>query len=280
MHVKFLELVITVENNYNDFKFKKKFGQNFLTDKNIINLIVKKSEISDNSLVIEIGPGAGALTQELAKCARNVLCYEIDTSLKEILDKLEEKNDNVKVIYQDFLKADPLSEIKKYTYDELYIISNLPYYITTPIIEKIINDKLPVNKIVVMVQKEVGERFTAKVGTKEYNSLTIYLNYYFQINKIIDVSRNVFIPKPNVDSVVVKFVKREYMNKPVNEELFFRLVKDSFRYKRKNLRNNLKEYNLEKIEMVLSKYNLDLNVRAEKMSIDLFIEIANSLSEF
>jgi len=279
MHAKFLELVITVENNYNDFKFKKKFGQNFLTDKNIIKSIVKKSEISANSLVLEIGPGAGALTSELAKVAKNVLCYEIDSSLKDILKQLEESNSNVRVIYQDFLKSDPLLEIKKYSYDELYIVSNLPYYITTPIIEKIINDKLPVNKIVVMVQKEVGERFSAIIGTKEYNSLTIYLNYYFEISKIIDVSRNVFIPKPNVDSVVIKFVRREYKNKPTNEELFFKLVRDSFRYKRKNLRNNLKEYNLNRIQSILSKYNLDLNVRAEKMGIDLFIEISNSLSE-
>ena len=157
------------------------------------------------------------------------------------------------------------------------VVANLPYYITTPIIVKIIEDKIPVDKIVVMVQKEVGNRFKATPNTKEYNSLSIFLNYYFDVKKILDVSRNVFIPKPNVDSIVVMFTKKENKLFLKNEEIFFKLVKDSFKYKRKTLKNNLKNYDLLKIENVLKKYNLDLSTRAEAIPIEIFAEISNEL---
>ena len=263
--------------NKYDFKFKKKFGQNFLKDNNILNNIVTKSEVDSDTLVIEIGVGAASLTTLLSVHAKNVLAYEIDTELKPIIDESLKNSNNVEVKYVDFLESNPLKDIEKYNYKKLYVVANLPYYITTPIIEKIINDKLPVDKIVIMVQKEVGDRFNAKVGSKEYNSLTIFLNYYFEISKLMNVSRNSFVPMPNVDSVVIQMKKRENKYKVKNEELFFKLVRDSFKFKRKNLRNNLKEYDLDKISLVLSKNNKDLNVRAEALTIEEFIEISNNL---
>ena len=260
-----------------NFNFKKKFGQNFIIDSNITNRIVELSSVDKDTLVIEIGPGAGALTKVLAKYAGRVICYEIDTSLKELLSEIKE--DNVEIIYNDFLKCDVISDLKKYSYKKIYVVANLPYYITTPIIMKIIEDKIDVEKIVVMVQKEVGNRFKALPGSKDYNSLSIFLNYYFDVKKIMDVSRNVFVPKPNVDSIVVEFKKKDGKLSLKNEDIFFKLIRDSFKQKRKTLRNNLKEYDLNKIEDVLSKYNLDLSVRAEMLPIEIFVDIANNLDK-
>ena len=232
--------------------------------------------MDEDTLVIEVGPGAGALTYKLSKNAGFVLCYEIDTTLKDMLANNLKDCDNVEVIYQDFLRADVLNDINKYNYKSLYLIANLPYYITTPIIMKIIDDCIDVDKMLVMVQKEVGDRFNAKPNTKNYNSLSVFLQYNFNIRKALDVSRNVFVPKPNVDSVVIEFSKKERI--PVKDiNLFYRLVKDSFVQKRKTLRNNLKTYNLVKIEEVLRKYDFDLSVRAEQLSIDVFIDISNNL---
>lgn len=261
----------------NAFGFKKKFGQNFIIDENIINNIVEKSEIDDETLVIEIGPGAGSLTYGLAKKAKNVLCYEIDTTLKDILSSNLEEFSNVDIVYEDFLKVDVNEELKKHSYNKLYVVANLPYYITTPIILKLIEDKIPVDKIVVMVQKEVGDRFKAKPGSKDYGSLSIFLKYYFEINKMLDVSRNVFMPKPNVDSIVVEFKKVNSKIDVKNEDIFFKIVKESFTQKRKTLRNNLKGYDLEKISSILEKYGYDLSVRAEQLTIEIFADIANNL---
>jgi len=260
-----------------NFNLKKMFGQNFIIDENVISNIITKSQIDKDTLVIEIGPGAGSLTYGLAKYAKNVLCYEIDTSLKELLNDNLNGLDNVEIIFKDFLKSNVFEDIKKYTYKKLYVVANLPYYITTPIIVKFIEDSIPVDKLVVMVQKEVGDRFKATPNTKEYNSLSIYLNYYFNVKKILDVSKNVFIPKPNVDSIVVEFAKKEKQHELKDKNVFFKLVKDSFNQKRKTLRNNLRGYNLEKVEEVLKKYNFDLTVRAEQLPIDVFVDIANNL---
>ena len=260
-----------------DFNFKKKFGQNFLKDNNILSNIITKSEVDKDTLVIEIGVGAAALTTLLSVSSKNVLAYEIDEDLKPIINEELKDKTNVEVKFIDFLKSNPMEDIKKYDYKKLFVVANLPYYITTPIIEKIISDKIPVDKIVIMVQKEVGDRFNAKVGSKEYNSLTIFLNYYFEIGKLMNVSRNSFIPKPNVDSVVIEMKKREKKYNVNNEELFFKLVRDSFKYKRKNLRNNLNGYDLEKIEKVLNSFNKDLTTRAEALTIEEFVEISNNL---
>ena len=267
---------MTEELNKENFNFKKKFGQNFIVDKNIIHSIISKSNIDKDTLVIEIGPGAGSLTTELNKVSGHVLAYEIDKTLKPILETKNLKNTTI--IYEDFLKRNVLEDIKKYNYQKIYVVANLPYYITTPIIIKLIEDKLNIDKIVVMVQKEVGDRFKAKPNTKEYNSLSIFLNYYYTVEKLLDVSKNVFIPKPNVDSIVISLTKKEDKIKVNNEKLFFKLVRDSFKQKRKTLKNNLKGYNLEKIEEVLKKHNLDLTVRAETLPIEIFAEIANNLN--
>lgn len=267
---------MTEELNKENFNFKKKFGQNFIVDKNIIHSIISKSKIDKDTLVIEIGPGGGSLTTELDKVSGHVIAYEIDKTLKPILEK--HNLNNTTIIYEDFLKRNVEEDLKNFSYKKTYVVANLPYYITTPIIIKLIEDKLNIDKIVVMVQKEVGDRFKAKPNTKEYNSLSIFLNYYYTVEKLLDVSKNVFIPKPNVDSIVVSFTKKENQVKVDNEEIFFKLVRDSFKQKRKTLKNNLKGYNLEKIEEVLKKHNLDLTVRAEALPIEIFAEIANNLN--
>ena len=260
-----------------NFNFKKKFGQNFIVDKNIIHSIISKSNIDKDTLVIEIGPGAGSLTTELDEVAGHIIAYEIDKTLKPILETKNLKNTTI--IYEDFLKRNISEDLKKYNYQKIYVVANLPYYITTPIIIKLIEDKLNIDKIVVMVQKEVGDRFKAKPNTKEYNSLSIFLNYYYTVEKLLDVSKNVFIPKPNVDSIVVALTKKGNKIKVDNEKLFFKLVRDSFKQKRKTLKNNLKGYNLKKIEEILKKHNLDLTIRAEALPIEIFAEIANNLKE-
>ena len=182
---------------------------------------------------------------------------------------------NVKIIYQDFLKSQPNEILNNYEYSKLYLIGNLPYYITTPIIMKVIEDKLNVDKVVIMVQKEVGDRFKAQPGSRDYGSLTVFLNYYFQIHKLLDVSRNVFLPKPNVDSIVVEFVKKENQINIVQPDFFFQFVRDCFQQKRKNLRNNLKSYDLKLLEEILKECGYCLQDRAEKISLESFVKIAN-----
>ena len=267
---------ITEELNKENFNFKKKFGQNFIVDKNIIHSIISKSKIDKDTLVIEIGPGGGSLTTELDKVSGHVIAYEIDKTLKPILEK--QNLNNTTIIYEDFLKRNVKDDLKKYNYSKIYVVANLPYYITTPIIVKLTQDKLNIDKIVVMVQKEVGDRFKAKPNSKDYNSLSIFLNYYYTVEKLLDVSKNVFIPKPNVDSIVVSFTKKENKIKLNNEQIFFKLVRDSFKQKRKTLRNNLKGYDLKQIEEVLNKHNLNLTIRAEALPIEIFAEISNNLS--
>ena len=263
--------------NANGFKFSKKFGQNFIVDENIIDAIINKSDVDKNTLVIEIGPGAGSLTYKLALSSGNVLCYEIDTTLKELLQENISECNNVEIIYKDFLQANIKEDLKKYDYDKIFVVANLPYYITTPIIVKIIEDDIPVDKLVVMVQKEVGVRFKAVPGSKDYGSLSVFLNYYFDVKKLMDVSCNVFLPKPNVDSIVVEFRKKENLLELKDRELFFKLIRDSFSQKRKTIRNNLKGYNLEVVETVLNKYGYNLTVRAEQLPLEIFVNLANSL---
>lgn len=261
----------------NEFSFKKKFGQNFIIDENIINNIIKAADLDKDTLVIEIGPGAGSLTSKLAASAGFVLCYEIDKTLKEILSDNLKNYNNVEIIYNDFLKQNIKEDLTKYNYSKVCVVANLPYYITTPIVTKIIDDQIKINKMVIMVQKEVGDRFKAEPNSKDYGSLSVFLNYYFDIKKELDVSKNVFIPKPNVDSVVVTLTKKNNRKICKNEDILFKLIRDVFKQKRKNLRNNLREYDLEKIEKTLIKYGYDLTARAEQISLDIYIDIADNL---
>lgn len=258
-----------------EHNFKKKFGQNFLKDNNIIKKISNVCDTEKDDLIIEIGPGSGALTEYLVNKS-NVIAYEIDTDLKEYLtNKFVDKN--ITFIFDDFLNRDLVSDLSNIRYNKLYVIANLPYYITTPIINKIVESKIDVSKMVLMVQKEVGERFSAKIGTKDYSSITVFLNYYFDIKKEFIVSSECFYPKPNVDSVIVSFTRKDKRIEVKNEELFFKLVRDSFKQKRKTLKNNLREYDFEKIGQVLLKNNLPLDVRAENVPLEVFCEISNNL---
>lgn len=263
--------------NTKDFNFKKKYGQNFLRDNSIPRKIVDVSKIPDNTLVIEIGPGAGALTKELAKVAKQVLCYEIDESLEDILDQVLLEYTNVSVIYDDFLKRNVLEDLNDYDYEHLYVIANLPYYVTTPIITQLVTSNLEIEKIVVMVQKEVADRFCAKPASREYGSITVFLNYYFDLKKEFLVSKNCFVPKPNIDSMIISLTRKKQLLPLKDSTLFFNLIRDSFRFKRKTLRNNLKGYDLMKIEQTLKNYHFDLSVRAEELPLEVFVDISNNL---
>ena len=256
---------------------KKKFGQNFLKNNNIIETIINSIAIEEDNLVIEVGPGAGAMTKLLVEKFDNVLAYEIDEDLKTILEKTFSDHDNIEIIFDDFIKRNIEEDISRYSAKNIYFVANLPYYITTPIINKLIDSSIEFKNIVVMVQKEVADRFCASPGSREYGSLTVYLNYFYEIKKVCNVSRNNFYPVPNVDSAVVNMELRK--EKPYVKDLdrFFALVRDSFQYKRKTLKNNLKKYDLNIINNVLQRYNMDLSVRAEKIPLEVFIEISNSL---
>ena len=236
------------------FDYKKNLGQNFLQDKNIIDKIVNAPDYGDNNLVIEIGPGAGALTKELLKKFDRAIMYEVDTRLEKILNKELSTFVNYELIFDDFLNRDVNKDISKYDFDNLYIVANLPYYITTPIITKIINDKIPTNEIVIMIQKEVADRFSAKPGSKEYGQITVFLNYFFDIDNVCNVSKNCFFPKPKVDSAVIKMKRKESNDYIKNFDVFNKLVKDSFRFKRKTIKNNLVGYDLDIINNILTKY--------------------------
>lgn len=260
-----------------NFDFKKTLGQNFLKDDNIVNKIVNATEYKKNNLVIEIGPGAGALTKKLLPKVDRAVLYEIDTRLEKILNKELSEYNNYDIIFDDFLNRNVNDDISNYNFDNLYIVANLPYYITTPIISKIIEDKIPAREIIIMIQKEVADRLCASVGTKEYGQLTVFLNYFYDIKKVTNVSKNSFVPKPKVDSAVIKMVKKDKLEYVKDLDFFSKIVKDSFRFKRKTIKNNLCNYDMEKIEKILEKYNFDVNTRSENIPYYVFVEIANEL---
>ena len=253
------------------FKTKKSLGQNFLIDTSIVNRIIKSVDVKDNEKILEVGPGIGYLTKELKSFNSDLTCFEIDLDTKKYLDKLVD--DKTKVIYKDFMQVD-LNEYYNKD-DKIHVIANIPYYITTPIIEKIIDSKLNILDMTLMVQKEVADRLSSKPKSSEYGYITVYLNYYFEVNKLFNVDKSCFNPAPKVDSAIIQLKKKDKVK--VNEEVFFKLIKDSFKLKRKNLRNNLKEYDLDKIETILSNHGLSLTSRAEELSLDVFIDIANNL---
>ena len=259
------------------FQFKKSLGQNFLNDKNIINKIVESADIDCETLVIEVGPGGGALTELLVPRSKWALLYEADSRLEEHLKNLLKDNDNYEIRIGDFLKADLKTDLSKYSSDKMYVVANLPYYITTPIIMKFVEECVLPQKFVIMVQKEVAYRLSASVGSRDYGSLTVFLNYYYDIRKLFDVGRNCFTPKPNVDSAIVEMRLKDDRLEVLDMNLFNRLVKDSFLYKRKTIRNNLKNYDLAVIENVLIKFGFDLGVRAENLNLEVFVEMANEL---
>lgn len=257
-----------------DIKAKKSLGQNFLNNEKILNDIANSVETKENDLIIEIGPGKGALTKYLSKKNSYLICYEVDTRMDTILKNYN--NDKTKIVFNDFLKANIEEDIKDTNFNNLYIIANIPYYITTPIIKKAITFK-NLQAMTLLVQKEVAERLSAKPGNKAYGSLTVYLNYYFNIDYLFDVNKNCFTPSPKVDSAVIKFTRKNEMPQVKDENKLFQLIENSFKLKRKTLKNNLKEYNWNKINEILIKHNLPESIRAEELSLDLFIEIVNHL---
>lgn len=258
----------------NNFNFKKKFGQNFLQDNNIIYKIVDSIGATKDDLVIEIGPGGGALTKYINMIGCKYLGYEIDVEVKTFLEKYE--SDTFKFIYDDFLNRDILEDIKDIEYKNLYIVGNLPYYITTPIILKIIDARLNVTNMVFMVQKEVAERFSAKPKSREYGSISVFLNYFYNINNLFVVPKKCFYPVPGVDSAVIGLSSKNDLL-DVDIDKFNRLVKNSFQFKRKNLRNNLRSYDLDKINNILTKNGYSLDNRAEDLPYEVFVDIANNL---
>lgn len=255
------------------FEYKKSLGQNFLKDDNIINKIVNSIDVDKDDLIIEIGPGSGALTTKLVNKGCDVLCFEIDERLKKNLEKIN--SSNIKIVFNDFLKIKIGDYINK-KYNRLFFVGNLPYYITTAIINKIIKESNPY-EITIMIQKEVAERFMAKPCSKQYNSLSVFLQYNFDIIKICNVSKNCFEPVPKVDSMVIKLKNRDEKIKVKDESVFYKFIKDAFKQKRKNLKNNLKNYDLDKIECVLNKKDKSLKSRAEELSVQDFVDIVNEI---
>jgi len=264
-----------------DFNFKKKFGQNFLVDHNTLSSIVSLSGISKDTLVIEIGPGIGALTQYLAEASSKVIAFEIDRTLEPILNETLKDFDNIDVIFEDFLKADFESVIANEEYSEIYVVANLPYYITTPIIERIIESNIKFNSMVMMMQKEVAQRLSAANNTKDFNSLSVFIQYHTEANIILNVSKNVFIPKPNVDSAVIKLTRLDQPRVAVEDEtMFFKFVRDCFRMRRKTIKNNLKGYDLKVFEKVFEENDLSLTRRAESLTLNDFANLFNGYHKY
>lgn len=270
------------------FTFKKSFGQNFLTDTNILQKIVDTAEIDKNINVIEIGPGIGALTEFLAENAAEVMAFEIDERLVPILEDTLRDHDNIKVINEDVLKADLQTRVKEFKNPNLPIkvVANLPYYITTPILIHLIESKIPFAEFVVMMQKEVADRISAEPNTKAYGSLSIAVQYYMTAKVAFVVPRTVFVPAPNVDSAILKMTSREQPLVEVkDEDFFFRVSKISFVHRRKTLWNNLtshfgkSEEVKAKLEQALENANIKPSIRGEALSIPDFARLSDALSE-
>lgn len=270
------------------FTFKKSFGQNFLTDTNILQKIVDTAEIDRNVNVIEIGPGIGALTEFLAENAAEVMAFEIDDRLIPILADTLRDFDNVQVINQDILKSDLQSQIKQFKNPDLplKVVANLPYYITTPILMHLIESKIPFQEFVVMMQREVADRISAESNTKAYGSLSIAVQYYMTAKVAFIVPKTVFVPAPNVDSAILKMVRRPEPLIEVNDEdFFFRVAKVGFVHRRKTLWNNLTshfgktEEIKTKLTQALELADIKPSIRGEALTIPQYGKLADALKE-
>ena len=268
------------------FTFKKSFGQNFLTDTNILQKIVDTAEIDKKVNVIEIGPGIGALTEFLAESSAEVMAFEIDDRLVPILADTLRDFDNVTVVNQDILKVDLAQYIAEFKNPDLPIkvVANLPYYITTPILMHLIESGIPFSEFVVMMQKEVADRISAQPNTKAYGSLSIAVQYYMTAKVAFVVPRTVFVPAPNVDSAILKMVRRDQPAVAVQDEkFFFKVSKASFVHRRKTLWNNLTSYfgkseaTKGKLTAALERTDLSPSVRGEALSLEEFARLADAL---
>ncbi|MBG9446537.1 16S rRNA (adenine(1518)-N(6)/adenine(1519)-N(6))-dimethyltransferase RsmA [Cytobacillus firmus] len=268
------------------FSFKKSLGQNFLIDTNILRRIVDHADLTEESGAIEIGPGIGALTEQLARRSKKVLAFEIDQRLLPILEETLLPYPHVSIINEDVLKADVKTAIEREFegIDDIMVVANLPYYVTTPIIMKLLEDKLPIRGIVCMLQKEVADRISARPGTKEYGSLSIAVQYYTEAETAMIVPKTVFVPQPNVDSAVIKLTKRKQPAVAVKSEpFFFQVTKASFAQRRKTLLNNLTsqlpegKQKKEQILSALEQANVEPGRRGETLSIEEFARLSDAL---
>lgn len=268
------------------FSFKKSLGQNFLIDTNILNRIVDFAELTDDSGAIEIGPGIGALTEQLAKRSKKVTAFEIDQRLLPILADTLSPYDNVKIIHADILKANVEQVIAEEFTDQqdLMVVANLPYYVTTPIILKLLSENLPIRGIVCMLQKEVADRIAAKPGTKEYGSLSIAIQYHTIAETVMIVPKTVFVPQPNVDSAVIRLTKREKPAVEVrDEEFLFTITRASFAQRRKTILNNLTSQlpdgksKKDQIIKALEQTDIDPTRRGETLTIEEFGRLSDAL---
>jgi 16S rRNA (adenine1518-N6/adenine1519-N6)-dimethyltransferase len=270
------------------FSFKKSLGQNFLIDPNILQRITETAQLTKETGVIEIGPGIGALTEHLARAAGKVVAFEIDQRLLPILDETLAPYDNVTVINEDVLKADVKEVVEREfaQFDRLMVVANLPYYVTTPIIMKLLEDKIPVNGFVVMLQKEVGDRISAKPSSKEYGSLSIAVQYYTEASIAFIVPKTVFMPAPNVDSAIIKLnVRSEPAVSVDDEDFFFLVTRTSFAQRRKTILNNLvnglpggKEKK-DAIVEALEEAGIEPSRRGETLSLDEFAALSQALAK-
>ncbi|PYZ95444.1 16S rRNA (adenine(1518)-N(6)/adenine(1519)-N(6))-dimethyltransferase [Alteribacter lacisalsi] len=266
------------------FSFKKSLGQNFLIDTNILRKIADAGDITKETSAIEIGPGIGALTEQLAKQAKSVTALEIDQRLLPILKETLSPYPHVNVIHQDVLEADLHSLIRDEIgeKEDMVVCANLPYYVTTPILLKLLEEKLPLRAIVVMIQKEVAERIAAKPGTKDYGSLSIACQYYAEAETVLTVPKTVFVPQPNVDSAVLRLrIRQEPPVKVKDEAFFFRLIRGSFRQRRKTLLNNLVQHfdakeNKASVESLCAEAGIDPKRRGETLSMEEFAVLSDT----
>ncbi|KPI47119.1 16S rRNA methyltransferase [Clostridioides difficile] len=271
-----------VVQKYN-FKFSKSLGQNFLIDSNIIDKILVGARIKEGDNIIEVGPGIGTLTREMGKVAEKVVAIEIDRNLIPILKDTLSDLDNTEVVNQDILKVDIQELIKdKLNGGPIKLVANLPYYITTPIVMKFLEEDIPVTDIVVMVQKEVADRMNAIPGTKDYGALSIAVQYYCETEIVAKAPRHMFIPQPNVDSTVIGLhVRAERKYDVHNEEIFFKTVKASFGQRRKTLLNSLGGLgflNKDEIREILKEASIDEKRRGETLSIEEFSVLSNIIN--
>lgn len=270
--------------NKHNFKFSKSLGQNFLIDDNVIDKILAGSRLSETDKIIEVGPGIGTLTREMGKTAQNVVAIEIDKTLIPILKETLADLDNVEVVNEDILKVDIQGLInEKLDGGPVKLIANLPYYITTPIVMKFLEEDIPVTDIVVMVQKEVADRMNAKPSTKDYGALSVAVQYYCDTEIVAKAPRHMFVPQPNVDSIVIGLhVRSERKYKVDNEDIFFKTVKASFGQRRKTLLNSLGGLGFltkDQIKEALQAANIDPKRRGETLSIDEFANLSNEINK-
>ena len=267
----------------NNFSIKKKFGQNFIIDQNVLNSIVSASKINENTCVIEIGPGLGSLTELLIKKAKRVLSFEIDKDLIPILNKNLGAYDNFTLINEDILDVDIDAYLDKYFQGEsdIALVANLPYYITTPIILKLLSETKRIKTYTMMMQDEVADRICALKNIKDYNALSICIQYRAKAQKVLNISRNIFVPKPNVDSAVIRLELYDDLPvKATDEKFFFKFIRDAFCQRRKTLVNNLKQtgYNKAIVLEVLCELNIPQEIRSEALSVSDFVHISDMLS--